>query len=348
MHLFPRYVLEKHFRILWILTALSSFFFCKPSSSAIGNNPYFELFANHKITQSGRYQGPEKNWETRISTLDSVEQNFIFELNKIDGFEDSPQPETDPEIWKNRLALVRKNLPASINSIMDQILLKVVFCRNLGGTGVSSFVYDSQRPIGGVVFLDTEMLNQTANDWITAKENSPFRSGSVDLKLKIERDPKNDIVSALEYILLHEVGHILSVTQKIVPDFRDKNRNFSKHEFSKGIWETETESLLDPDFPFRKRIRFYTKEPIDLSSNWDRIYPILITTPFPTLYSAMNGDDFFAESFVSYVHTILQNKIWNLELRQNKKKLFEMENGIGERRCKKQKEFLDRLFQKTR
>ncbi|EMM89891.1 hypothetical protein LEP1GSC145_0021, partial [Leptospira interrogans serovar Djasiman str. LT1649] len=124
-------------------------------------------------------------------------------------------------------------------------------------------------------------------------------------------------------------------------------RNFSEFEFSKGIWKTEDVSYLDSFFPLRKEIKFYTSKPIELSKNWDSIYPTLEKTPFPTLYSATNADDFFADSFVSYVHTKLQKKTWNLEIFQNKKRVFKMKNGIQEPRCKVQKEYLDNIFSET-
>lgn len=347
MQLFPGHVMEKHFRILWIASVCFGFFFCKAPSQTMGNNPYAELFSNHKITKVERYT-LTPNWETRIFGLDPDEQNFLQEMNRIDGFEDSPIADPNLEVWKNRLRAVRKNLPDSVNSILDESLFRVVFCRNLGGTGLTSFVYDSKGPVGGIVFLDTGMLTQTANDWITKKENSPFRSDNVKISVQIESALGDDIERATEYILLHEIGHLISIREKIVPDFREKNRDFSTFEFSNGVWKEELESLYDSQFPLRKKIRFYSAKPMDLDSTWNQIYPILETTPFPTLYSVISADDFFAESFVSYVHTEIQKKTWRLQILQDKKKVFEMQNGIQDKRCRRQKEFLDRLFRKIR
>ncbi|AVV79281.1 Uncharacterized protein XB15_01504 [Leptospira santarosai] len=336
-----RFHLKKYFGIPLVFFGL---FCCK---APIVNNPYHQLFTDHPITRAERYS-VSKGWEYRISGLDADEQNFIREMNRIDGFSDLPQTETDLEFWKNRMRVVRKSLPNSVNTLLDRILFRVIFCRNLGSTGLSSFVYDGSTPLGGVIFLDTDMLTQTANEWITKKENSPFVPGNVQIKVKIESDDSNRIPEAIEYILLHEVGHILSVQKGIVPDFREKHRNFSTFEFSKGIWEEENVSSWDSSFPLRKKIKFYSSKPIELSNNWNRIYPILENTPFPTLYSATNGDDFFADSFVSYVHTELQKKIWSLEIVQDEKKIYEMKNGIQKPRCKKQKDFLDRLFSEIR
>ncbi|QDK27690.1 MULTISPECIES: hypothetical protein [Leptospira] len=335
--------LKKYLRTFGILLVFLSLFFCKPSQIPIENNPYHQLFTNHPITRAERYS-LSKGWEYRISGLDSDERNFIQEMNQIDGLSNPPQTEIDLEFWKNRIRVVRKSLPDSVNTLLDNTLFRVILCRNLGSTGLSSFVYDGSTPLGGVIFLDTGMLTQTANEWITKKENSPFFPGSVQINVRIESDTRNRIPEAIEYILLHEVGHIVSVQKGIVPDFREKYRNFNTFEFSKGIWEVENVSSWDSSFPLRKEIKFYSSKPIDLENNWKKIYPVLENTPFPTLYSATNGDDFFADSFVSYVHTELQKKIWTLEILQDGKKIYEMKNGIQKSRCKKQKEFLDRLF----
>ncbi|WP_425529242.1 hypothetical protein [Leptospira stimsonii] len=345
MHLFPGNVLEKPFRMIWIFSIFLCFSFCRPSSDSMGNNPYAEIFSNHKITKVERYT-LTPSWETRITTLDSDEQHFLQELNRIDGFEDSPIPDPNIEVWKNRLRTVRKNFPDSVNSILDESLFRLVLCKNLGGTGLTSFVYTAKGPVGGVIFLDTGMLTQTANEWITKKENSPFHSGKTKVSVEIESPLGDDLAHTTEYILLHEIGHLISVREKIVPDFRDKIRDFSTFEFSNGIWKGELDSILDSQFPLRKKIRFYTTKPMDLDSNWNQIYPILEKTPFPTLYSAISGDDFFAESFVSYVHTEIQKKTWRLQILRDRQKIFEMKNGIQEARCRRQKEFLDRYFGK--
>ncbi|PJZ29580.1 hypothetical protein [Leptospira kmetyi] len=344
MQLLPVCVLEKHFRKLWILSVLLGLGFCKPSQTLMGNNPYYRLFTDHPITQAKRYS-LSGTWETRATSLDSEELDFVKEMNRIDGFEDSPVAETDLEPWKNRLRSVRNSLPTSVNLLLDRSLFRVILCKNLGGTGLSSFVYENENALGGVIFLDTGMLTQKANVWISKKENSPFApSAAAQVRVRIEPDQNDTIETAIEYILLHEFGHVLSVSKKIVPDFRERNRNFSIFEFSNGVWETENDSVFDSDFPMRKKLKFYSSRPIDLASNWKNIYPPLEKTSFPTLYSAANGDDFFADSFVSYVHTVLQKKVWNLEVLEGEKVVFQMKNGIKEPRCKKQKEFLDRLF----
>lgn len=161
--------LKKYLRTLGIPLVFLGLSFCKPSQIPIENNPYHQLFTNHPITRAERYS-LSKGWEYRISGLGSDERNFIQEMNQIDGLSNSPQTEIDLEFWKNRIRVVRKSLPNSVNTLLDRILFRVILCRNLGSTGLSSFVYDGSTPLGGIIFLDTGMLTQTANEWITKKK----------------------------------------------------------------------------------------------------------------------------------------------------------------------------------
>ncbi|MCE9499340.1 MAG: hypothetical protein K8R21_02380, partial [Leptospira sp.] len=100
---------------------------------------------------------------------------------------------------------------------------------------------------------------------------------------------------------------------------------------------------------FRKRpeIKFYSDKKINLDQNWEKVYKDLGSTSFPTLYSATNPDDHFAESFVSFVHCVLEKKKWELVLSENSKEIFRMKNGIIEDRSEKERVFMDKLFQEN-
>lgn len=200
-------LLVKHLQTNWKVFVFFGILFCKPSQTTMGNNPYYQLFRKHPITQMERYFSME-GWEQRISGLNSEEQNFVQEMNRIDGITDLPEAENELNPWKERLSTVRKSLPNSVNTILDRSLFKVILCKNLGSSGLSSFVYDNTGPKGGVVFLDTKLLNQTANEWITQKENSPFISGNIQVKVRIESDTKDKIETAIEYILLHSYNFV--------------------------------------------------------------------------------------------------------------------------------------------
>ncbi|HNI89599.1 MAG TPA: hypothetical protein PKX55_15690, partial [Leptospiraceae bacterium] len=197
----------------------------------------------------------------------------------------------------------------------------------------TGYIYNNEenKPIGGIIIIDSNVIQQKANDWITFKENSVFDKSNTELKIQIEDDKNNTLENALRYILLHEIGHILSNVYRITPDARNKTLDYSNHSFLNKIWKTETDSYYDSsEFPFRKNISFYAApdKKINLDTDWKKIYPVLLKYRFPTMYSATNASDYFAEMFVSYVHCILDKKPWKLSIYQSNKEIYSIENGI--------------------
>lgn len=270
--------------------------------------------------------------------MDVEAKSFVTSLNRIDGFDEVPSPSASWRIVAKEVRSVKAELPKSINKLLTEFLFRIYVCENLGGSAVSGFVYRNGHAIGGFVILDSQILNKNANDWISYKESSAFKPDNTEIKIKIEEENSNTKVNALRYILLHEFGHILSVASGVGPDFRGKTRRFENLPFYQGIWKSEKKSVYDgSEFSLRPRIKFYSSS-LPLRENWNNIYPILEKTPFPTLYSATNADDFFAESFVSYVHVIMQKRPWELVLYDKGKPIYKTRNGIEKDSLEKQEE----------
>ena len=183
----------------------------------------------------------------------------------------------------------------------DQYLYAIYFCEKLGGTGLTGFVYDNktQKPLGGFIIIDSGVIRQKANDWITFKEKSVYSSKDISLTIQIEKESENTIDNALRYILLHEMGHILSNTLGITPDLRGESLDYDKYPFFNKTWVSQDESVFDEKtFPLRSKVIFYASESavLKLDTVWHQIYPMLAKTNFPTLYGATNGLDHFAET----------------------------------------------------
>jgi hypothetical protein len=207
------------------------------------------------------------------------------------------------------------------------------------------FVYDNQKkkPVGGFIIIDSSVINKKANDWITYKERSTFQLGDISLQIQIENERDNTIDNALRYILLHEMGHIISNTLGISPDLRMATPDYKEYPFFREIWISEKESKYDTKtFPFRSKVKFYSSDSsaLKLDLVWDQVYPILHKTRFTTLYAATNALDDFAEAFVSYIHCILDNRPWELTLSKQGKVIYKMKNRIHE--LEREQEFLRR------
>lgn len=320
-------------------------FFCGCTPERSEQNPYAELFRTSPITESENYKDLGSSWASRVSPLDENSRSFVEALNRIDGFENSPVASTDLGNISRNLSKVGKRIPSHINKLLNEQLFRIIVCENLGGTAVSGVVYEKGIAKGGFVILDSKVLRRKANDWITYKENSPFQKGKISVRIRIEEPAEDTEVAALEYILLHEFGHILAVTSGTGPDLRDRYRKFKDRPFYSSVWLSENTSVEDGGkFRTLRKVRFYTSEQ-SLDKEWKNVYPPLTDSPFPTLYSASNADDFFAESFVSYVHVLMEKRPWTLTVREDEKILYEMNNGIGKDSLKEQRRILSRLLQ---
>lgn len=313
----------------------------------IPENIYSEVFLTSPATKAQNYS-KENEWQDRVFSIRKDQIEFVKSLNKIDGFDEVPVETKQIRKLQERMKNIQSRLPAKLNSLLNKFIYGIYFCENLGGTGIFGIVYEEEKPKGGFIVIDANMIEKSANDWITAKENTAFNSKKLKLRIEIEDSDANNPENALRYIFLHEFGHIISVVKEIAPDFREKRRDFASFPFFRNNWKNENSSLTD-DSIFRKRpeLKFYSDKKINLDQNWEQVYKDLAHTSFPTLYSATNPDDHFAESFVSFVHCVLEKKKWELNLSENKKEVFSMKNGIVEERSGKERIFMENLFQEN-
>ena len=61
-------------------------------------------------------------------------------------------------------------------------------------------------------------LKRAANEWATWKESSAF-SGNISYRLEavIEEKESDDRIQAIQYILLHEIGHMVGFAKGGTP-----------------------------------------------------------------------------------------------------------------------------------
>ncbi|WP_341865140.1 hypothetical protein [Leptospira neocaledonica] len=319
------------------------FYSCKEEAG--DPNPYADVLSSSPLSKMENYVGLEsEDWASKIFNLDKHALNYVKELNRVDGFTESPSPMKDLNIFKTTLLDALNSQTGTVATLLKKKLFRIYVCENLGGSAVSGIIRKDGKSVGGFVILDANTLNRNANDWISYKENSTFQKGNTKIRIRIEEEKQNTKANALRYILLHEFGHIISETEKIGPSFFSSKRSFANFEFYQGVWKSEKVSYLDDSvFTIRPQIHFYS-ESLPLEDNWEKIYPILSQTPLPTLYSATNADDFFADSFVSYVHVVLEKKPWELEILKNNKPIFKMENGIRNDSLQSQRKIIERIL----
>lgn len=244
-------------------------------------------------------------------------------------------------------------LPAAIWALFDERLVGVYFVEGLGGTGYTEYVFDAQgRPVKGFIVLDAAVLaGQRANAWATWKENTPFAPGTgYRLEARIEVDGNDNRRNAIQYILLHELGHVLSIGADIHPPWNLSPKQIdaaAKYPFFDLSWTIDRaadkyRSRFDANFPQRASTVYYFGAKL-AAADMLPAYVSLKRTNFPSLYAATVPGDDFAESFASYVHVVLMRRPWQVTISRGGKPVDNFRACWGEPRCADKQRMLERL-----
>ncbi len=208
-------------------------------------------------------------------------------------------------------------MPASVQALLDGVLLGVRYARQLGSSAISDIVVSVEGVILGVVVaLDVEAFeSRTANAWATWKENTPFApEDGYKLSAQIAQPADDNRQGALQYLLLHEFGHVLSAGRGLLHDWwldAQSLRGADDYHYLPLAWRIDAEKkvvpLADNEFALRGEIVYYHGARL-AGSQMARAYAQLEQTNFATLYAATSVHEDFAESFASYVHAVMLGK----------------------------------------
>ncbi len=208
-----------------------------------------------------------------------------------------------------------ETLPVQVKALLSSKLAGIYFLAGLGGTGYTNAVYDDEgKPVAGFIVLDAEVLSrQLANSWATWKENTPFKTDrKFRLEAEIESAAQNTRQAAIQYIMLHELGHVVSIGENFHPPWTIPLKDvpsLAAYPFASLSWSIFDDgnkyvSLFDNKFKQRANVVYYFGARLE-AGEMQPTYSMLESTNFPTLYAATRPGDDFAESFASYVHTVL-------------------------------------------
>ena len=237
------------------------------------------------------------------------------------------------------LADVRRafdGIPAPVKKLLETKLGGILFAEDIGGTGFTEATADEK--LGFVVLDSTVLAKQAANAWATWKDNTPFKPDPAwRLETRIEDRSRDDRVHAIQYILLHEIGHVLSIGGTVHPHWTvdPKTIDASKYHFFGLSWKVaggRYASRFEADFPKRRDVRFYFGAKLD-GADMLPVYESLEKTRFPTLYAATHPADDFAESFASYVHVVMMGRDHEVRLYRQGKLVKTIGPCWGQARC---------------
>ena len=296
----------------------------------------------------------EKPVEQRIGSAPDELVAYTNLDNIAAGFPNKPQAVTIPDDFLKDANDAVAGLPVQVKKLITKKLAGIYFVKDLGGTGYTDFIDGGIfGPSAGFIVLDIDVLSKSAaNAWATWKERTPFVADPrYRLDAIIEANGQDNRKNAIQYILLHELGHILSIGEKIHPQWgHQKNKiPLDRYPFALLSWENGNKndshytSRFEAQFPLRKNIVYYFGAKLNGGQMADA-YRQLEATNFPTLYAATSPGDDFAESFVSYVHTVMMKRPLEIRLYRDGQIAKTYQSCWEEKRCAAKRKFLEGLL----
>jgi hypothetical protein len=258
--------------------------------------------------------GPAPRELVEILALDNIAHGYPNQPRTV-----KPAPDFTDDV---RRAL--EELPASVRRKLEPRLAGIYFIEDIGGTGYTDQINAADgSPAGGFIILDPLVLrSHTANSWATWRDGTPFKPGTAHrLEETLEDAAQDNRKNAIQYILLHELGHVLAIGGPFHPDWNiapkdvKSTREFPFFELSWTIpaGESRYATRFDAAFPQRGNIAYYFGPKL-AGNEMVAAYEALERTNFPTLYAATSPGDDFAEAFANYVHTELLKRPFEIRL----------------------------------
>jgi len=243
--------------------------------------------------------------------------------NRKNGFNAHPQPATIDDAFRRDVEAAIAGMPDEVKRLVGQHLAGVYFVTDLGSSGFTDKILDEQgKPVAAYVVLDRDVLmERTANAWATWKENTPFKpADGYRLTTLIETPPNDTRANAIQYILLHEFGHVLAAVGHFHPPWWSNElvKNPTAYPYFALSWQADAkgegyEPHKADDFASRKDVVYYLTPKLESKQMVD-IYTALSKTDFPTLYATTNPFDDFADSFANYVHVVMLHKPFEIDI----------------------------------
>lgn len=263
-----------------------------------------------------------------LSRLDAAPRellDYVGLVNRQSGIGDVPEAVAVADDFLIDVRNAIAELPSSIRAMLEEPLLGVFFGRGLGSSALTDVVASAEGELlGAVVALDVDAFrDRKANDWATWKDNKPFRyaprlaphpAPRYALESIIAHDDGNNRKNAIQFMLLHEFGHVLTAVTDFLPPWWIDPRHFGstdRYAFLALSWQVGADHQIvarpEEEFPLRRRARFSGAS--ELST--DDLIPAYIAleqTSFPSLYGAANPYEDFAECFAGHVHNRMLHK----------------------------------------
>jgi hypothetical protein len=278
---------------------------------------------------------------------------YVALVNAATGIPSAPTAAfAAPELLHD-LKCAIQGMPAVVIGRLENVLLGVYFARGLGSSAVTDVVVDEYGNImGSVVALDLDaFLLRRANEWASWKENTPFlRARFLKLDVQIAEPEDDTRANAMQFLLLHEFGHVLTAGSRFLPIWwlpPELMESTSDYAFLQLGWQISAENRILPraeeDFAGRETVSYYADAGLDDDAML-AIYHGLQGTSFASLYASTNAYDDFAETFATYVHSVLMKKPCRIRICRDGQVTHEVADFWSSMRSAPKRAFMARML----
>jgi len=278
---------------------------------------------------------------------------YVGMVNQALNVPATPVAAAAPADFLRDMQTALMQMPASILKMLDGPLLGVFFSTGLGSSAITDVVVNRDGQIlGSVVMLDLNaFMDRTANAWATWKENTPFAASSrLRLEVEIADGLDNTRANAMQFLLLHEFGHVLTAGKQFLPIWwlpPDAMKQTGDYDFLRLGWQIDADKRIVPkreeDFAERTGIFYYDTKGLDDTAML-AAYRALQGTSFPSLYASTNAFDDFAETFATYVHSVMLGKPARVRIVSDDAVYLERESFWTSPRSQPKRAFMEELL----
>jgi len=295
------------------------------------------------------------NWkstplEERIIPASDALVDFVRQDNIKNEIPHSPYRPPFDQALRSDIQEAVASMPKNVRNLVQSKLAAIVPIGDLGSTGYSDIIRDERgHAAAGFIILDVKSIDRKANDWATWKENSPFaHDGSITLKAFIAEQAHDTRIATIQYILLHEIGHILAIGNDFHPPWDEQPVStdaLKPYPFASVSWKISDQKfqyeILGKEGGFDcNPVHYYSKNPELYRSKAEACYRSLERTGFVSLYASTNPFDDFAETFAFYVHRVLLKNPWFLEIGTSAK-IYRYEPDWTEKRFERKRQIVE-------
>jgi hypothetical protein len=221
--------------------------------------------------------------------------------------------------------------------------------------GMAMQIYDARGAVSaGVIVIDITRIGElTANQWLTEQENRPFYPDGSRWTLRgtLADAAQDTRANALQFLLLHEIGHVLSVGTELAPPFSTflEKPTLAAYPYFARFWQPGQEAYAPrpgADSPLRARVS-YNRAALG-AADMPAVYEWMRGTGFPSLYGAGNPWEDFAEAFATYVHTEMMGRPYAVTLYRDGAPTRSYAACWAEKRCEDRRPYVLRALQARR